>query len=194
MKMSCVFTHQTTPPPPPQQHIVPLIQQALDEAGVHPSDITAIAYTKGPGMGGPLASCAVAARVCARAWGVPLVPVNHCVAHIEMGRLVTGAVDPVVLYVSGGNTQVRVGRGGEGKGSVFCDTQTLAPSSSPPTTFILHRSSPTRASGTASLGRPLTSRWETHWIALRASSACRMIQRPATTLSKQRRKLIDLNH
>lgn len=89
-----------------QQHIVPLIQQALTEAGVTPADITAIAYTKGPGMGGPLASCAVAARVCARAWRVPLVPVNHCVAHIEMGRLVTGAVDPVVLYVSGGNTQV----------------------------------------------------------------------------------------
>lgn len=31
---------------------------------------------------------------------------NHCVAHIEMGRCVTGAADPVVLYVSGGNTQV----------------------------------------------------------------------------------------
>jgi N6-L-threonylcarbamoyladenine synthase len=34
------------------------------------------------------------------------VAVNHCVAHIEMGRCVTGAADPVVLYVSGGNTQV----------------------------------------------------------------------------------------
>ena len=62
-------------------------------------------------MGGPLASCAVAARVCALSWRVPLIPVNHCVAHIEMGRLVTGAVDPVVLYVSGGNTQVREERG-----------------------------------------------------------------------------------
>ncbi|CAI7896071.1 unnamed protein product [Closterium sp. NIES-53] len=40
-------------------------------------------------------------------WGKPIVPVNHCVAHIEMGRCVTGAHDPVVLYVSGGNTQVR---------------------------------------------------------------------------------------
>ena len=34
------------------------------------------------------------------------VAVNHCVGHIEMGRLVCGAKNPVVLYVSGGNTQV----------------------------------------------------------------------------------------
>ena len=39
-------------------------------------------------------------------WGRPLVGVNHCIAHIEMGRVVTGANDPVALYVSGGNTQV----------------------------------------------------------------------------------------
>ena len=60
----------------------------------------------GPGMGGPLRSCAVAARTLALLWRVPLVPVNHCVAHVEMGRVATRAADPVVLYVSGGNTQV----------------------------------------------------------------------------------------
>ena len=38
--------------------------------------------------------------------GKPLVGVNHCVAHIEIGRLQTGCQDPVLLYVSGGNTQV----------------------------------------------------------------------------------------
>ena len=37
---------------------------------------------------------------------MPLVAVNHCVGHIEMGRVATGVADPVVLYVSGGNTQV----------------------------------------------------------------------------------------
>lgn len=46
-------------------------------------------------------------------WHKPLVAVNHCVAHIEMGRAVTGARDPVVLYVSGGNTQVRGRREGQ---------------------------------------------------------------------------------
>jgi N6-L-threonylcarbamoyladenine synthase len=57
-------------------------------------------------MGAPLQSCAVCARTLALLWDKPLVGVNHCVAHIEMGRVVTAAADPVVLYVSGGNTQV----------------------------------------------------------------------------------------
>ena len=56
-------------------------------------------------MGGPLVSVAVVVRMLAQLWGKPVVAVNHCVAHIEMGRCVTGAADPVVLYVSGGNTQ-----------------------------------------------------------------------------------------
>lgn len=89
-----------------QQHVVALVQQALTEAKITPKEITAVAYTRGPGMGGPLVSCAVAARALSLLWGVPLLPVNHCVGHIEMGRLVTGAQNPVVLYVSGGNTQV----------------------------------------------------------------------------------------
>ncbi|GBF97741.1 tRNA N6-adenosine threonylcarbamoyltransferase-like [Raphidocelis subcapitata] len=89
-----------------QEWVLPLVQRALEEAGVSPSDVDVIAYTKGPGMGGPLVACAVAARMLSLLWGVPLVGVNHCVGHIEMGRAVTGAVDPVVLYVSGGNTQV----------------------------------------------------------------------------------------
>jgi len=57
-------------------------------------------------MGGPLRSCAIAARTLSKIWNIPLVAVNHCVGHIEMGRIATGASDPVVLYVSGGNTQV----------------------------------------------------------------------------------------
>lgn len=57
-------------------------------------------------MGAPLLSVAVVARVLAKLWDRPLLPVNHCIGHIEMGRLVTGATNPVVLYVSGGNTQV----------------------------------------------------------------------------------------
>ena len=57
-------------------------------------------------MGGPLVTCAVVARMLSQLWKVPLIGVNHCVGHIEMGRLVTGAKNPVVLYVSGGNTQV----------------------------------------------------------------------------------------
>ena len=63
-------------------------------------------FTKGPGMGAPLVTVAIVARTVSQLWGKPLVAVNHCIGHIEMGRLITGAVNPTVLYVSGGNTQV----------------------------------------------------------------------------------------
>jgi len=93
-----------------QSHVVALIRAALHEA--FPLDakpelrISAICFTRGPGMGAPLQSCAVAARTLALLWRVPLVGVNHCVGHIEMGRVACQSSNPVVLYVSGGNTQV----------------------------------------------------------------------------------------
>ncbi len=57
-------------------------------------------------MGAPLGAAALAARMLSQLWNKPLIGVNHCVGHIEMGRAITGAENPVVLYVSGGNTQV----------------------------------------------------------------------------------------
>lgn len=86
--------------------ILDLIRQALDEAKVRHTDIDIVCFTKGPGMGAPLVSTAIIARTIAQLWSKPLIPVNHCIAHIEMGRLITGATNPTVLYVSGGNTQV----------------------------------------------------------------------------------------
>lgn len=86
--------------------VVKLVKQAMVQAGVSVSDIDCICYTKGPGMGAPLQSVAVAARMLSLLWQKELVGVNHCVGHIEMGREITGAQNPVVLYVSGGNTQV----------------------------------------------------------------------------------------
>jgi hypothetical protein len=62
-----------------QEWVLPLVEQALEEAGVAPSQVDVIAYTKGPGMGGPLVACAVASRMLSQLWGVPLVGVNHCV-------------------------------------------------------------------------------------------------------------------
>lgn len=89
-----------------QQHILPLIQDAFATTKLTPKDISCICYTKGPGMGAPLNVGAIVARVLSQLWKKPLVGVNHCVAHIEMGRVVTKSKNPVVLYVSGGNTQV----------------------------------------------------------------------------------------
>ena len=87
-------------------HVLTVLREALQEANIAPDQIDAVAYTKGPGMGAPLASVAVVARTVAQLWNKPIVGVNHCIGHIEMGRLITGAENPTVLYVSGGNTQV----------------------------------------------------------------------------------------
>ena len=89
-----------------RQWIVRLVKQAIKQSQIRIEDIDCICYTRGPGMGGPLSSVALAARTVSQLWNIPLVGVNHCVGHIEMGRAITGAKNPVVLYVSGGNTQV----------------------------------------------------------------------------------------
>lgn len=93
-----------------QNHVVALVRFALMEAFPnedHPERLlSGICFTKGPGMGAPLQSCAVCARTLSLLWNLPLVGVNHCIGHVEMGRVATGASNPVVLYVSGGNTQV----------------------------------------------------------------------------------------
>ncbi|KAI7865906.1 glycoprotease family-domain-containing protein [Spinellus fusiger] len=86
--------------------ILRVLKEAMEEANVTHEAIDVICFTKGPGMGAPLTSVAVVARTLSLLWDKPLVGVNHCVGHIEMGRHITGAVNPVVLYVSGGNTQV----------------------------------------------------------------------------------------
>uniref|UniRef100_A0A146KYS4 N(6)-L-threonylcarbamoyladenine synthase n=1 Tax=Lygus hesperus TaxID=30085 RepID=A0A146KYS4_LYGHE len=89
-----------------RKHILPLIKEALEVAKMKPEDIDLVCYTKGPGMGAPLVSVAVVARTIAQLWNKPIVGVNHCIGHIEMGRAITKCDNPTVLYVSGGNTQV----------------------------------------------------------------------------------------
>ncbi|KAI9586965.1 hypothetical protein GQX74_002812 [Glossina fuscipes] len=89
-----------------REQILNLIKSALKEANLNNSDLDVICYTKGPGMAPPLLVGAIVARTLSLLWSKPLIGVNHCIGHIEMGRLITGAHNPIVLYVSGGNTQV----------------------------------------------------------------------------------------
>jgi len=79
---------------------------ALEEAGISLGDVDLVAFSQGPGLGPCLRTVATAARALSAWLGVPILGVNHCVAHVEIGRLSEGAEDPVTLYVSGGNTQV----------------------------------------------------------------------------------------
>ncbi len=83
-----------------------VLKEALLKAGVKPSDLSVIAFSQGPGLGPSLRTGATVARALASYLEVPLVGVNHSVAHIEIGKLKTGAKDPVTLYASGGNTMV----------------------------------------------------------------------------------------
>ncbi|EEB93345.1 hypothetical protein MPER_08009, partial [Moniliophthora perniciosa FA553] len=79
-----------------------VIDECLTKAEVSMHDLDCICYTKGPGMGAPLQSVALVARTLSMLFDKPIVGVNHCVGHIEMGREITGAQNPVVLYVSRG--------------------------------------------------------------------------------------------
>jgi N6-L-threonylcarbamoyladenine synthase len=89
-----------------------LVRRALDSAHVEPSSIDAVAFAQGPGLGPCLRAGATVARMLSLAWEKPLVPVNHCVAHVEIARVLSGLDDPLLLYASGGNTQViAYGRG-----------------------------------------------------------------------------------
>lgn len=83
-----------------------VISTAFQKADIRPKDIAIVAFSQGPGLGPCLRTGATTARALASYLNVPLVGVNHCVAHIEIGKLATGALDPVTLYVSGGNTIV----------------------------------------------------------------------------------------
>ncbi len=93
------------------RHHAAVASQVLAEALRHASlssieEVDAIAVALGPGLGPCLRVGATVARALAAYYDKPLVPVNHCVAHIEIGRLATGGKDPLVVYVSGGNTMI----------------------------------------------------------------------------------------
>jgi len=86
--------------------VVKIIQRAINEADIKKDDIDVVAFSQGPGLGPCLRTTATAARSLSLSLDVPLVGVNHCIAHLEIGRLRTEAENPILLYVSGGNTQV----------------------------------------------------------------------------------------
>jgi N6-L-threonylcarbamoyladenine synthase len=83
-----------------------VIKDALKAASLKISDIDLVAFSQSPGLGHTLRIGAIAARSLSLNYNKPLVGVNHCIAHLEIGRLLTKAKDPVLLYVSGANTQI----------------------------------------------------------------------------------------
>jgi N6-L-threonylcarbamoyladenine synthase len=82
-----------------------VFQKALSDAGINEKQITAISFSQAPGLAPCLLVGLRFAKKKAKELGISLIPINHCVAHLEIGR-VTGARDPVLLYASGANTQI----------------------------------------------------------------------------------------
>lgn len=82
------------------------LRSALATAGAALEDISLFAFSQGPGLGACLRISCAAARFLSLLCKKPIIGVNHCVAHIEISKLLTGAKDPLVVYVSGGNTQI----------------------------------------------------------------------------------------
>lgn len=82
-----------------------ILKEALDKAKVKLEDLDFISLSIGPGLAPCLLVGLRKAKELVKKFKIPLVPVNHCVAHLEIGKI-TGAKDPVMLYASGANTQV----------------------------------------------------------------------------------------
>ena len=98
--------------------------EVFKKAGIDPKGIDGVAFSAGPGMGPCLRVGATLARALALKLGKPLLAVNHGIAHIEIGRLVTGAEDPVVLYIAGGNTLITAYL--DGRYRIFGETLDIA--------------------------------------------------------------------
>jgi N6-L-threonylcarbamoyladenine synthase/N6-L-threonylcarbamoyladenine synthase/protein kinase Bud32 len=102
-------------------YVAEIIKESLSKSGVDLSNIDLVAFSKGPGLGPCLRTAATAARALSLSINKPIMGVNHCVAHLEIGRgTLNNCTDPVLLYTSGANTQVIAFA--EGKYRVFGET------------------------------------------------------------------------
>jgi len=94
-----------------QQHIVPVVQQAIEQAGITKEDLHAISFTKGPGLMGSLLVGTSFAKSLALGLDIPLIDVNHMQGHIlaHFIKEENTEIPPfpfVCLTISGGHTQI----------------------------------------------------------------------------------------
>lgn len=96
-----------------EQNIVPVVSQALSKAGVRPEDLTAIAFTRGPGLLGSLLVGTSFAKALGLSLNIPIVMVNHLQGHILAGFVkqydkenIQPQFPYLCLLVSGGNSQI----------------------------------------------------------------------------------------
>lgn len=89
-----------------QAQFLGILEDVFNQAGISVHQVKAIAFSQGPGLPPSLRVGAVIARTLSKSLNIPLLGVNHCVAHIEQARFFCQAEKPLVIYLSGGNTQI----------------------------------------------------------------------------------------
>ncbi len=83
-----------------------VIDSALEKAKIKIEDVDLISFSQGPGLDPCLIAGRDIAVDLAKKYNKPLIGVNHCIAHLEIGNALTGSKDPILLYASGANTQI----------------------------------------------------------------------------------------
>lgn len=83
-----------------------ILRNTMESSNVNYNDLDFIAFSRGPGLGPCLRVGAVIARSLSSFYMKPLIPVNHALAHVELGIQLTKATDTLVLLVSGGHTMI----------------------------------------------------------------------------------------
>ena len=92
-----------------QQNVVPVVDQAIKKAGITKEQLSAIAFTRGPGLMGSLLVGVNFAKGLARSLGIPLIDVNHLQGHVMAHFIDRESAPPfpfLCLLVSGGNSQI----------------------------------------------------------------------------------------
>ncbi len=100
-----------------------VLEQAFKQSKISVEDVDVITFSAGPGLGPPLRTGATVARALAIMFDKPLIPVHHAIGHIEIASLTTGAVDPLVILVSGGHTAITAY--GDGYWRIFGETEDI---------------------------------------------------------------------
>ncbi|MFA5049892.1 MAG: KEOPS complex N(6)-L-threonylcarbamoyladenine synthase Kae1 [Candidatus Micrarchaeia archaeon] len=85
-----------------------ILNQALCKAGVKIEDVDLISFAQGPGIGAPLKVGVIGAKYLALKYSKKIIGVNHPYAHIKISELYSKIEKPLILYISGGNTQILI--------------------------------------------------------------------------------------
>jgi N6-L-threonylcarbamoyladenine synthase len=85
-----------------------LLTESLSKSKIKSGDISIIGYSKGPGLAPCLRVGRAGAVLISSILDIPIIPVHHSVAHVEIGKYDSDLSDPLVIYVSGGNTQLLI--------------------------------------------------------------------------------------